>query len=155
MKYVKIILVFISVISLVSCGDLKAPEYVGVRNVMVSKVVNDSIVIKADLDFNNPNKIGGKISLNNLHAEVNSIDLGYLKNQKVKVPSKKNFYVPLELKLSYSQLFDSKKGLMSSILNSIFTNKIEVKLQGQATFEKLFVTKKYPINYSEKIKIHN
>lgn len=153
MKFVKISFLFIATIFVVSCSNLKAPEYRGVGDVKVSKIINDSITIKAGLKFNNPNRVGGKMTLKDLHAVVNNIDLGNLKNQEVKVPSRKDFSVPLEIKLSYGQLFDSKKGLLGSILSSILTNQIDVKLDGKATFRKFLVTKEYPIYFSEKVKI--
>lgn len=137
----------------VSCSNLKAPEYVGVADVNFSKVRNDSITIKAALKFNNPNKLGGRLFLEKMHAVVNDIDLGYLKNQELKVPAEKDFSVPLEIKLSYGQIFDSKKGLLGSILSSILTNQVEVKFDGEATFKKLLITKTYPIKYAEKVKI--
>lgn len=153
MKFVKIAFLFISVAWVVSCSNLKAPEYVGVGKVNVSKIINDSITIKAGLKFNNPNRVGGKMALSDLHAVVNDIDLGYLKNQEVEVSSKKEFEVPLEIKLSYGQIFDSKKGLLNSILSSILTNEVAVKFDGKATFKKLLVKKEYPIKFDEKIKI--
>ena len=153
MKFVKLLFVFISVLLVVSCSNLKAPEYVGVGNVNVSKIINDSIIIKAGLKFNNPNRVGGKMYLNNLHAVVNKIDLGKLKDQEVKVPSRKDFQVPLEIKLSYGQIFDSEKGLLGSILNSILSNEVAVKLEGKATFKKFLVKKEYPIKFDRKIKI--
>ncbi|GGF73546.1 hypothetical protein [Wenyingzhuangia marina] len=153
MKFVKLLFVFISVALVVSCSNLKAPEYVGVGKVNVSKIINDSITIKAGLKFNNPNRMGGKIALSDLHAVVNDIDLGKLKNQEVKVPSRKDFEVPLEIKLSYGQIFDSKKGLLNSILSSILTNEVAVKFTGKATFKKFLVKKEYPIQFNDKIKI--
>lgn len=119
----------------------------------ISQVINDSITLKAKLNFKNPNKVGGKMYLNNLHTTVNNIDLGFLKDQKVKVPAKDNFSVPLEMKLSYDQLFSSKKGLLGSLLTSLFTNKVEVKLDGEATFKKFLFVKKYPIKFIKKIKL--
>lgn len=153
MKLVKLIFPLIAFVFLFSCSGLKAPEYIGVGDVKLSEVVNDSITIKAKLNFNNPNKVGGKMQLSDLHAVVNDIELGDLKNQEVVVPSKKDFQVPLELKLSYGQIFDSKKGLLSSILSSILTNEVSVKFDGKATFKKLLIKKEYAINYNEKIKI--
>ncbi|WP_010136692.1 hypothetical protein [Ochrovirga pacifica] len=153
MKFVKISFLCLAGFLVVSCAHLKAPKYRGVGTVEVSKIINDSITIKAGLNFNNPNKVGGTMYLNDLHAVVNDIDLGTLKNQKVKVPSKKDFSVPLEIKLSYGQLFDSKKGLLGSILSSILTNQVAVKLEGEAMFKKFLVKKKYPIKFHEKIKI--
>jgi len=136
-----------------SCSSVKAPEYIGVGKVNISKIVNDSVTIQAGLKFNNPNSIGGKIVLTDLHAVVNEIDLGYLKNQEIDVPSKEDFSVPLEIKLSYGQLFDSKKGLLGSILSSILSNEVSVDLNGKAVFKKLLFKKEYPIQFSEKVKI--
>jgi|GEM_PF-4801137 len=153
MKFVKLGFVFLTVILITSCSALQAPIYKGVKNVQVAEVINDSIVIKASLDFLNPNKIGGELFLNDLHAVVNDIDLGNLKNQQVAVPSKKNFEVPLELKLSYGQLFDSKAGLLGTLFNAVLKNEVHVKLDGMALFKKSFLKKEYPIVFSEKIKI--
>ncbi|MGY5353261.1 hypothetical protein ACXGQW_12045 [Wenyingzhuangia sp. IMCC45533] len=153
MKFVKILFLLFTTGLIVSCSNLKAPEYVGVGEVKFSKIVNDSITIKAALNFKNPNRLGGKLVLDNLHAEVNKIDLGFLKRQSVRIPSKKDFSVPLEIKLSYGQIFDSKNGLLGTLLNSILTNAVEVRFNGDATFKKFLMNKKYSIQFSEKVKI--
>lgn len=153
MKFVKISFLLIAAIFVASCSNLKAPEYIGVGDVNVSKIVNDSITIQAGLKFNNPNRVGGKIFLSNLHAIVNKIDLGYLKDQEVEVPSRKDFSVPLEIKLSYGQLFDSKKGLLGSILSSILSNEVAVDLNGKAVFKKSLFKKEFPVKFSKKVKI--
>ena len=153
MKFVKLFFVFISTTFIVSCSSLEAPVYKGVGNVEVLEVLNDSIVIKADLNFNNPNRIGGKLFLNNLHTEVNNIDLGKLKDKEVNVPSKKDFLVPLEMKLSRGQIFNSKKGLLGALLGSVLKNELTVQLDGNATFKKLLFKKEYPIHFVKKIKL--
>lgn len=153
MKTVRIIGFLVVSVLVASCGNLKAPEYVGVKDINVSSVVNDSIVVNAQLGFKNPNRVGGKIVLENLHAMVNGFNLGALKDQKVDVPSRKEFYVPLEIKMASSKLFDSKEGLLGSLLASLFTNKVEIKLEGQATFKKMFYTKVYPITVTKNIAI--
>ncbi|MGY6650524.1 LEA type 2 family protein [Wenyingzhuangia sp. IMCC45574] len=153
MKTVKTICFLVATFLLFSCGNLKAPIYSGVKDLAISEVVNDSITVKAKLNFKNPNKVGGKLYLTDLHTMVNGIAIGKLKNQKVKVPAKSDFSVPLEIKLSKDQLFNSKKGLLGSLLTSLFTNRIEVKLDGQATFKKFLFKKEYPIKFTKKIKI--
>ncbi len=153
MKFLKFIILVLSTVLTISCSGLKTPEYVGVKDINVSKIVNDSITINAALQFNNPNQLGGMLVLKNMHAEVNAIDLGFLKNQELEVPAKKEFLVPLELKLSYGQLFDSKKGLLGTLLTSILTNEVEVKLDGNAVFKKFLIKKTYPIQFSKKVKI--
>jgi len=153
MKGLKILIYTIGVLVLTSCSNLQAPIYQGVENVNVSGIVNDSVVIHADLNFENPNKIGGQLMLHDLKAEVNKIELGNLYDKEVKVPAKSSFSVPLDLKLSYGQIFDSKEGLLSTLLKSITTNKVEVKFEGIATFKKFIVKKDYPIQYSKTIKI--
>lgn len=153
MKAVKFGVLLLVVSVLFSCGNLKAPIYSGVKDVSISEIVNDSITIKAKLDFNNPNKVGGKLYLTDLHAQVNAIDLGVIKNQQAKVPAKRNFLVPMEVKMSYSKLFESKKGLFNSLLTSLFTNQIEVKMDGKATFKKFLFKKEYPIQFTKKIKL--
>lgn len=153
MKAVKFLGLLIMSAFVFSCGSLQAPEYVGVKDVSVSSIVNDSITINAQLDFKNPNRVGGVMILEDLQTMVNGYNLGALKAQEVDVPSRDAFTVPLEMKLSSSKLFSSKEGLLGSLLASLFTNKVEVKLQGQATFKKLFFTKTYPIDFTKKIEI--
>lgn len=153
MKLVKLVFVFMIIALVASCSSLQAPIYKGVADVKVADVVNDSIVIKAALNFNNPNRVGGKMLINQLHAFVNDIDLGNLKSKEVEVPSKEDFSVPLEIKLSYGQIFDSKAGLLGTLFNSVLKNEINVKLNGNATFKKSFLTKDYPIHFSKKIQI--
>lgn len=153
MKAVKFLGLLILSALVFSCGSLKAPEYIGVKDVSVSSIVNDSITVHAALDFKNPNRVGGTMVLENLQAMVNGYNVGDLKAQEVEVPSKETFSVPLKVKLSSSKLFDSKEGLLGSLLASLFTNKVEINLKGEATFKKLFFTKTYPIDFTKKIKI--
>ena len=153
MKFLKLLFLLTSTALVVSCSNLKTPIYQDVEDIKISKIVNDSITLKASLYFKNPNRIKGKMLLKNVHTIVNDIDLGFLKNQEIKVPSNDNFTIPLEIKLSYHQLFNAKKGLLNSLLNSILTNEVTVKFEGEATFKKFLIQKKYPIKFSEKIKI--
>lgn len=153
MKVYKIFLFTTLLTLVVSCGAIQAPVYKGVQNVKISKVVNDSITVHADLNFNNPNRVSGKLFLHDLTAQVNEIDLGSLKGKEVEVPSKEDFNIPLDLKLSYGQIFDSKQGLLGTLLKSVLSNKIDVKLDGVATFKKFVITKNYPIHYSKSVKI--
>jgi len=148
--FLTITLVFIS---LTSCAKLQAPIYKGVDHVNISSIVNDSITIHADINFNNPNKIGGQLFLNRLQAKVNTVEIKNIKDKKVAVPAKTDFSVPLDLKLSYQEVFDAKKGVLGALLNSILTNEVKVELDGFATFKKFIIKKEYPIHYIKSIKI--
>ncbi len=138
-----------------SCSSLEAPIYKGVGAIKVAEVVNDSVVIQANLDFKNPNRIGGTLLLENLHAVVNKIDVGALKSKEVEVPAEKDFLVPLEIKIAYKQILQGKGGLLGALLNSVLKNEVEVALDGKATFRKSFLKKEYPITFSKKIKLVN
>jgi len=153
MKRLKFVFPFISIVLLVSCSGLKAPDFIGIENIEFEEMIQDSISIKADLKFQNPNRLSGKILLSDLHLVINDSDLGYLKNQSIPVISKNEFLVPLYIKLAYSQIFNRKNGLLSSIFSSVLSNEIDMRFDGKATFKKLLIKKEYPFAFQEKIKI--
>lgn len=145
---------FVCIASIVfACGNLKAPEYAGVKDINIDSFSKDTVVLNAQVIFKNPNRVSGTMFTDQIKVFVNNTDVGYIKNQEVAVPSKADFIMPLALHVPYEELYNNKNGFLGNILNSVLNNSMEIKITGLVTFKKSLFKKTYPVNHTQKIKL--
>lgn len=137
-----------------SCSVKKQPVFIKVDNVKVLSFASDTIKLKADAFFENPNNIGGKISTDDLKILVNEIEVAQVFSEDFKVPANSNFSIPLLAHIPTKKLSSSNKnGGLSSLLNSILSQKVNVRIKGKLQYKVFGFKREFLVDKTEEIKI--
>lgn len=137
-----------------SCSITKKPEFKQVNAITIEKLSLQNVTLNAEAVFENPNHIGGKLSLDDIHIIVNDIDMGTVSSATFDVPSKSEFTIPITGTFLLSKLYkDNQKGLLENILNTVKAERIDVKYQGEITYHMGKLSYPYKINKSSTISL--
>lgn len=151
-------LYFLSLIFIIfiifSCSINKKPIFIKVDNIKIISYDSDTVKLKANAFFENPNDVGGKISADYLDIFVNNIAVAQLFLENFKVPVKKEFSVPLTANIPTKKLLNTdKNGLLGGLINSLITQKVNVRIKGNLDYVVFGLKKEFLIDKSEAIKI--
>jgi len=136
-----------------SCSVNKKPIFIKVDNIEVLQYATDTIKLKADAFFENPNSVGGKLSTDSIFVFVNDKRLARVSSAAFKVPAKKEFAIPMLVEISTKQFLESNKnGLLSGILNSVLNKSIKVQFKGDLKYKVLGFSRVYAIDETQNIK---
>lgn len=137
-----------------SCSVQKEPIFIKVDHIKVLSFAADTIKIKADAFFENPNDVGGKISTDNISILVNDIPVAQVSAEEFKVPRRDQFSIPLVAKVSTKSILNTNKnGVLGGLLNSIVTKKVKIRLKGNLEYVVFGFKKEFLVDKSEEIKI--
>ena len=152
MKKVLYFLVLISVMS--SCAVKKKPIFIKVDNVKIISVAADTIRLKAEAFFKNPNDVGGKISTDEIKVIINGAEVAQVSSEEFKVPARKEFTIPLKVVIPAKRVFENNKnGILGGLINSILNKSIKVQFKGDLKYKVFGFSNVYPIDKTEEIKI--
>lgn len=141
-------------IAIYSCSVNKEPVFIKVDNVKILSFAADTINLKADAFFENPNDVGGNISTENLAILVNDIEVAQVFSDKFKVPSRDKFTIPLTAKIPTKNLLNTNKnGILGGLLNSLITKKVNVRIKGKLEYVVFGFKKDFIVDKTEEIKI--
>jgi len=149
-------LVYFSLLFLLinSCAVKKKPVFVKVDNVKIVSVMSDTIRLKAEAFFKNPNAIGGEISTDEIKVIINGAELAQVSSEAFKVPARKDFIIPLLVVIPAKRVFENNKnGLIGGLINSILNKSIKVQFKGDLKYTVLGFSNIYPIDKTEEIKL--
>jgi hypothetical protein len=151
----KKLLYFLTLFLLInSCTVKEKPIFIKVDNVKVVSFAADTIRLKVDAFFKNPNDVGGKISTDNLKVIVNDEEVAEIFSDEFKVPAKKEFIVPLIAIIPTKKIFESNKnGILGGLLNSVLNNSIKVQIKGNLKYKVFGFSGDYVIDKTENMKI--
>ncbi len=148
MKHLGLLLL---IITLSSCNVMKAPEFTGISNIDLKKNAQGKTVLVAYAKYHNPNLLGGKFKIKDIKVFVNNEFFANLNSETYKVPSKKDFEVPLEVNFDAS--FFKKKGNLLDALSNALQNKLKVQYKGKIYYVSHKLNIPYAIDYSQDVKI--
>lgn len=151
MQKITLLLLFIVSISFCSCKNLKELTVSDVEGFNLNKVSAEGIEGEIKLKIKNPNTTGFSIYRSEFDITFSGIRLGKAKlHKRVHIAANCERVYTFKLKSGPKDLniFDAIK-----LLNSDNLGKIEV--QGDLKAGKFFLKKKFPINYTDKVKIFN
>ena len=139
LKFVSIILICLF---LSGCQKPKDLVFKSVQNISLDNLSFSNATLKMELVYYNPNTFGLELSRTDFDIFVNNNLLGHsLQDLQLKVPSRKEFTVPLQVDLDVKNLL--KNGIMA------LTNKdVQVRLLGKAKIGKAGVYKSFNIDYT-------
>ncbi|WP_297805164.1 LEA type 2 family protein [uncultured Polaribacter sp.] len=150
----KNILYFILLIILISsCSVNKQPTFIKVDKVKVASFSGDTIRLKAEAFFTNPNDVGGKISTDEIKVIVNGAEVAQVSSEEFKVPARKNFTIPLVVVIPARKVFENNKnGILGGLLNSFLKKSIQVQFKGDIKYKVFGYSNVYPVDEIQEIK---
>lgn len=136
-----------------SCSVNKQPVFVKVDNVKVTSFSGDTIRLKAEAFFENPNDVGGAISTDEIKVIVNGAEVAQVSSEEFKVPARKEFAIPLVVVIPAKKVFENNKnGILGGLLNSIINKSIKVQFKGDIKYKVFGFSKEYPVDHIQEIK---
>lgn len=147
----KLILLLTIIISVFACSVNEKPEFIGLTNIKVKDANSFTVQINADAMFENPNDIGGKLSTDRLKVYINNVEMATLSSEEFKVPAKKEFTIPLEVKIPTDSIISNKS--IGGLLGSILTQKLKVQYKGDIKYKALGFSYTYEVDKTEEVKI--
>lgn len=137
-----------------SCAINKEPIFVKVDNIKVLSFAADTVHIQANAFFENPNDVGGKISTEDLSILVNNIEVAQVFSDDFKVPARDKFTIPLTAKVPTKNLLNTNKnGMLGGLINSLITNKVNVRIKGNLEYVVFGFKKEFLVDKTQEIKI--
>jgi hypothetical protein len=150
-KLAVLIILFIGVFG---CSISKKPVFLKVDDVQVVSVQSDTIRLKANAYFKNPNDVGGKIATDQIKVIVNGAELAQVSSEEFKVPSRKDFTIPLSVVIPAKQVFENNRnGIMGGLINTLLNKTIKVQFKGDLKYKVLGFSKVYPVDKTQEIKL--
>lgn len=136
-----------------SCSIDKQPIFKKVDHIKVISFKGDTIHLKAEAFFENPNDIGGKIATDEIKVIVNGADVAQVSSEEFKVPARKAFVVPLKVVIPTRKIFEnSKGGILGGLLNSVLNKSIKVQFKGDLKYKVFGFSKVYAVDKVQEIK---
>ena len=148
-------IVYFSVLFLLinSCSVKEQPVFVKIDNVKVISFKMDTIRLKANAFFKNPNDVGGKISTDEIKIFVNGEELAQVSSEEFKVPARSDFTVPLIAAIPTKKILESNKnGILGGLLNSLTKRSVNVQLKGDLKYKVLGFSSTYSVDKTQEVK---
>lgn len=137
-----------------SCAVQKEPVFIKVDNVEVLSYALDTIKLKAVAFFENSNNVGGSISADKLKIFVNGKEVAQVFSEEFKVPARKEFSVPLIAHIPTKNILSSNEnGVLGSLLNSLFTKKVTVRIKGKLQYVVFGFKRIFLVDKTQEVKI--
>jgi LEA14-like dessication related protein len=147
------LLIFIISVSMfiMSCKEFKEITVTNVDSFYMNKITTEQIEAEVNVKINNPNNTGFSIYPSEFDVMFSGVRLGKAKlNKRVHIDGKteKVYTFKLNSKISEMNPLDA-----SRLMNLDNLGKIEVK--GELKAGKFYLKKKFPVNYTDKVKLFN
>ncbi|WP_298903955.1 LEA type 2 family protein [uncultured Psychroserpens sp.] len=137
-----------------SCSVKEKPLFIAVEDIKLDESTSKTITLKANAIFQNPNDVGGRLESDNISVYINDIKVAHVSSESFKVPAKKEFTVPLKVKVSTDSILKGdNKNILGSILSSVINKKIKVQYKGEIVYKTLGFSYTYPVDETEMVKI--
>jgi hypothetical protein len=141
------------IIIISSCSVNKQPTFIKVDNVKVASFSGDTIRLKAEAFFTNPNDVGGKISTDEIKVILNGAEVAQVSSEEFKVPARKDFTIPLVVVIPAGKVFENNKnGILGGLLNSFLKKSIKVQFKGVIKYKVFGYSIVYPVDQIQEIK---
>ena len=137
-----------------SCAVNKKPIFIKVDDVKIVSASSDTIRLKAAAFFENPNRVGGTISTDEIQIIVNGVSIATVSVDEFKVPSRAVFSVPLTAVIPTKKVFqNNKNGILGGLINSLLKKSIKLRFKGNLKYKVFGFSNTYPIDKVQEIKL--
>jgi LEA14-like dessication related protein len=128
----------------ISCGKPKSLQYLNVQNFNIVSLEMGNSVISADVKFYNPNDFRMKLKRAEMDISVNNKFIGRsILDTLMTIPKNDSFYVPVRLNVNM-------KTLITTSVGSLFSNEVDLKMDGKARLGKGIFFFNFPFSYQGK-----
>ncbi|MBC3848040.1 LEA type 2 family protein [Winogradskyella echinorum] len=136
---------------LFNCTVTEQPEFIGLENIKVVNSNIQSITLKADALFINPNDVGGSLKTDDLKVYINETEVATVVSDEFDVPSKKNFTIPLIVSVATDSIIDKKS--LGGLLGSLISQKLKVQYKGDIKYKVLGYSSTYSVDETQELKV--
>lgn len=137
-----------------SCSVSEKPVFIKVDKIKLISAASDTIRLKAEAFFQNPNDVGGKISTDEIKVIVNGAEVAQVSSDEFKVPARNEFTIPLKVVIPTKRVFENNKnGILGGLLNSVLNKSIKIQFKGDLKYKVFGFSKIYPIDTTQELKI--
>jgi hypothetical protein len=137
-----------------SCNIKKEPVFIKIDNLKLVSFKSDTIRLKANAFFQNPNDVGGKIATDEIKVIINGTEVAKISSEEFKVPARKDFTIPLQVAIPAKKVFDdSKGGFLGGLLNSVLKKSVKVQFKGDLKYKVFGYSSNYPVDITQDLKI--
>lgn len=141
-------------IAILSCSVKEKPVFIAIEAIELVESTSKTVTLKADAIFQNPNDVGGALESDDISVFVNDIKVAQVSSEQFKVPAKKEFTIPLKVKMSTDSILKLKgTDAIGSLLNSLLNKKIKVQYKGDIIYKTFGFSYTYPIDETEMVNI--
>lgn len=147
----KLIILSTILLTIISCKTHEAPEFLRMENIQVVESNSEVVIISGDAFFYNPNRVGGQLQTEGLKIRINDIEMGTVSSQTFKVPSNKEFSMPLTANIPSKKLLNLNT--LSGILNSVLNKGMQVQYKGGIKYTLFGFSHQYLLDDIQDIKI--
>jgi len=147
-----LVLMFSIGLILIACKVTEKPEFIGVNSIKIRNISNREFTILANLKFENKNDLGGTLQAKDIHVFIDSIDVAKVETEIFNVPKRKEFELPLIVKIPFDKIYkNSKQSLLESVLNVVTNKKIIISYKGFVDYKLLGFHYSYPLDYKQEL----
>ncbi|GAB1857747.1 hypothetical protein MHTCC0001_25840 [Flavobacteriaceae bacterium MHTCC 0001] len=139
------------VCSFFNCKVNEKPLFIGLENIQIETSNSKSIILTANANFTNPNDIGGELKTDAIKLLVNDNEVGYVSTSSFKVPTKKEFSIPLTATVPIDSIISGKN--VGGLIGSLFSKKIKVRYKGDLVYKALGFSYTYIIDETEDVNL--
>lgn len=137
-----------------SCNINEKPVFIKIDNLQLISFKRDTIRLKANAFFKNPNDVGGKIATDEIKVIINDIEVAQVSSDEFKVPARNEFTVPLNVAIPAKKVFDNNKnGFLGGLLSSVLKKSVKVKFKGDLKYKVFGYSSNYPVDITQDVKI--
>lgn len=149
----KILCFSVLLMLMMACNVQKEPVFIKVDNVKIISFASDTLKLKANAFFENPNDVGGKISTDEIKVFVNGEELAQVSSEEFNVPARNDFTVPLIAAIPTKKILESNKnGILGGLLNSLTKRSVNVQLKGDLKYKVLGFSSTYSVDMTQEVK---
>lgn len=142
MKRIAPICILMLLLFATSCHSPKDLEFRNVQNITLDNLSFNDATLKMELVYYNPNNFGLELNRTDFDIYVNDNILGHsLQDLQLKIPSRKEFTVPVQVNLDM-------KNLLKNGITALFNKDVKVRLIGKARLGKAGVYKNFNVDYT-------
>jgi len=135
----------------VSCSNNVAPTFKKADNIVIKEMTYQKVTLESDLNFYNPNRIGGQVKAFDIEVVVNDINVGKaVQKDETKILAKQDFIIPTTISFPPKKILGSE-GLMKSALQLFANEKANVHYSGIMTITVAGIDFDLPVDFQEEI----
>ena len=147
----KLILLSVIMLSFLNCKIKEKPEFIRLEHLKVTESNSNYVQLEARALFKNINNVGGKLSTDGISVFINDKELAKVISKEFKVPAKKEFTIPLDVRIETKRLLE--KNNLNGILSSLLGQKLQIQFKGTINYKILGFSHRYQLDETQDVKV--